>query len=44
MVVNLEGASILRFGKEMFYVANEEGHFKVYWCDNVHHYKVEKIK
>lgn len=45
MHVNLDGAKILKVGnKGTFYVCNEEGHFKVCWCEKINHYKVEELK
>jgi len=48
MRVNFEGA-IIGVGEvggknKEFFIHNKDGCFKVYWCDNIKHYKIEKIK
>lgn len=45
MYVKLESAEITRVDNVgIFYVRNEEGYFKVQWCEKTKHYKIEKLR
>lgn len=44
MIVNFENAIIARGGKgNPYHVINRGGVFRVYWCDKIKHYKIERI-